>query len=373
MLNEKQQEAIEMASENKIFLIKGAGGTGKTYVAKEIIYRLVDNLKFDFADISVLAPSHKAKEVLSEALNINKDERLRSSLGNEALIKLDTIQNYCGYKKNKQGNFVQMVEARTCHALLIDEVSMLSQDLWDIVKNTAGHIILLGDPDHQLPPPQSVVANFDDIPSIELTEQMRQVDTNDSLSKLIFKLRNYQPLTDINLDKSLEQVSKEKELLEAFHECNGTKILLSLMNEIVNEYNKAYKTEVILEPLYKLGDNLILQETVTKGKKTIFHSGDEVVIISILKNGSKGEIASLDRKASHTIAFTPNTVKHKFAQTIHKSQGSTYDHVFIDVTLPDYMDKEDIRRLLYVAFSRAREKATFFNPKNKSHQENTND
>ena len=52
-------------------------------------------------------------------------------------------------------------------------------------------------------------------------------------------------------------------------------------------------------------------------------------------------------------------VHHADALTVHSSQGSTYDEVFIDAT--DIMQApSDIRRLAYVAISRAKTKAHIF-------------
>ena len=50
-----------------------------------------------------------------------------------------------------------------------------------------------------------------------------------------------------------------------------------------------------------------------------------------------------------------------YASTIHKSQGSTFDEVLIDLgSFRSCQDPEVAARLLYVAVSRARKKIKFY-------------
>ena len=49
-----------------------------------------------------------------------------------------------------------------------------------------------------------------------------------------------------------------------------------------------------------------------------------------------------------------------YASTVNKAQGSTYDNVYIDLNdIGKCYDKDQVRRMLYVALSRARHKAVF--------------
>ena len=50
-----------------------------------------------------------------------------------------------------------------------------------------------------------------------------------------------------------------------------------------------------------------------------------------------------------------------YATTVHKSQGSTYDEVLIDLdSFKSCWDKDVAARLLYVAVSRAKNKVMFY-------------
>ena len=54
-------------------------------------------------------------------------------------------------------------------------------------------------------------------------------------------------------------------------------------------------------------------------------------------------------------------LRPKDASTVHKAQGSTFDTAFIDLTdLSTCRDKNQAARLLYVAFSRARNRVVLY-------------
>jgi Cdc6-like AAA superfamily ATPase len=56
-------------SENPAIVIKGSAGTGKTYLTKYIVDHIMDNLYYQ---IVAIAPTHKARRVLSKMLNKNR-------------------------------------------------------------------------------------------------------------------------------------------------------------------------------------------------------------------------------------------------------------------------------------------------------------
>jgi exodeoxyribonuclease-5 len=53
-------------------------------------------------------------------------------------------------------------------------------------------------------------------------------------------------------------------------------------------------------------------------------------------------------------------VDYAYAMTVHKSQGSTFDHVLVDV--PDLMTSGGMQaRILYTAVTRPAKSLTFYN------------
>ena len=386
MLNNLQKEAIEMAKKHSILLIKGAGGTGKTHVVKELIEDLIreHSIMDGILDIYAVAPSHKAKFVLMEALEVDSETSILEvelpsdeEYGKDSLLygiknmsygtlRVQTISKYGNFRPDKKGNYFHTGHTvKTCDLLIIDEVSMLTQDHWGTIKNSAKKIILLGDPDHQLlSPAKAKRVNLDGIPFIELTEQMRQKNTDSSLYKLLTQYRNYENPHDIKSDLSLQAVNSEEELMMAYHQCASTsKTILAHTNESINAYNTFYKIDILKEPFFKEGDEAVMQKPLESKRKTVFNNGDHVFIVSSSLSGKKGSIRGKNSDEVYETSFHPSILKHIFAQTITKSQGSTYDYVFIDMSMTSYMNEEEKRRLLYTAFSRARIQVVFLNSK----------
>ncbi len=288
-------------------------------------------------------------------------------------LKVQTISKYANFTPNKKGFYSHNgYEPKKCDLLIIDEISMLTQDHWNTIKNYGKNIILLGDPEHQLlPPGKAKRVNLDKIPSIELTEQMRQKDTKSSLYKLLTQLRNYEQPHHIEMDSSLQEVNSAEELMMAYHQCDSdSKTILSYMNERVDTFNKYYKTKILKKPLFEKGDMVVLQKSFERKRKTIFNNGEHVLIDFSYLGGKKGWIKGKNSDKTYETSFNPSILKHIYAQTITKSQGSTYDYVFIDMHMGNHLDEDEVRRLRYTAFGRARIKVVFFNSKAKKGKAN---
>ena len=139
-----------------IFLLSGAAGTGKTTVVTQY-----ERKRKDYK-IIYLAPTHKAKNVLKE---MGKKLKLPNSYG-----KYSTIHSFfcisISYDKKGKARFETNAESfarkyqdkffNTNLLIVIDEISMIGNDLYEIIIEYSKHypqikIILLGDI-CQLPP-----------------------------------------------------------------------------------------------------------------------------------------------------------------------------------------------------------------------------
>ena len=327
-LNTKQEQAVELVNKHDITYIKGSAGTGKTYTSKVILEQ------FSSKHIVAVAPSHKAKSVLMQSL--------------EDLCEVTTVSSYLG-KRPIKGKFIKMKESMTCDILLVDEASMLSEEDFNQLKVTASKVILLGD-SKQLPPVNSTQADLSSIPSIELTEQMRQQDTSSSMYKAIQAFTEGKGLKDIQEDSSFKKVDTESELMLAYAECeSANKVIIAYDNPQVDSYNFALQEQLHHRDRYQVDDKLILQKPATVNKRPVMNNGELVTLLSI--DGSKGIISN--GKNQVEVNLKPDMVKHTYAMTAHKTQGSTYDHIFIDVNNIAKAKDLQLLKLLYVAFSRA--------------------
>lgn len=191
-LNEGQQEAyIQMrafleAHGQTMYLLEGYAGTGKTYLVGKILRYIKE--KHTNWRIAVTAPTNKAVKVL-----------MRSGSINDSKVKFQTIHKLLGLKEEITADGKQIFtrnKYEECsieehHVIIIDEVSMLNDDLFQEIQQYAGivKIIFMGDP-AQIPP----VGREDCIPFKEdgrekykiqrylLTEIMRQTEGNPILA-----------------------------------------------------------------------------------------------------------------------------------------------------------------------------------------------
>lgn len=175
--NEGQTKALDLLndfikSDEKVFLLQGKGGTGKTTIIKKLLQQLPSS------DVLGIAPSHKAVKVLKKSIN-NNDIKTRT-LASALAIKLD--ENTGNFEKDLWARKQNDIPINKANYIIIDEASMISDDLLneilEWVKPNA-KIILMGDK-AQLPPvgqsTDSKVFDFDN--GYELTEKMRQAATS---------------------------------------------------------------------------------------------------------------------------------------------------------------------------------------------------
>jgi hypothetical protein len=194
--NDEQYQGIQKIrnwlKNNKIFFtLSGFAGTGKTTIIKKI---LDENKR---KRIVVSAPTHKAKKVVMKTTG-QDGETLQSLLGLRPDVDLDDFN-----PNDPKFNPIAKPKMDNYNFIIIDEASMINEDLFEMIKELAKYIrgikiLFMGDP-AQIPPvgeKESIV--FDDETGIEdvhqLTQVMRQEDGNplafvyDSLRKNLMVL-----------------------------------------------------------------------------------------------------------------------------------------------------------------------------------------
>jgi len=178
-------------------MITGAAGTGKSTLAAEIIRYFTHN---DILrnDIQCTALTHKALNELRKKMDeIGIDEN--------DLNGISTIHSYMGIKpvinpKTGKEEFKAEYNSKQkkCSILIIDEVSMMDNELFKIVQNGTqlfDEIILIGD-EFQVPPVNNTEMKLFKDPNIqkfELTEVTRQAKGNPIIQlsqEIVHKIRN---------------------------------------------------------------------------------------------------------------------------------------------------------------------------------------
>jgi len=165
-LAENQKEAIKIASKNKVMVITGGPGTGKTTLVKSLL-RAFSKQKLH---IKLCAPSGRAAKRLSETTNMEATTIHR-------LLEIDPTHG--GFKRNENNHL-------SCDYLVVDESSMVDIPLfYSLLKALPSHtaLLLVGDI-NQLPSVGAGQALKDIIESktvstIYLTEIFRQAADSD--------------------------------------------------------------------------------------------------------------------------------------------------------------------------------------------------
>jgi len=370
-------------------------GVGKTYTANSIIKKYLETL--EATDIVVLAPSHQAKAVIASMID-NKD------------IEVNTIQSHCKFiPKWERGEQVFKhtgAPANKKKVAIVDEISMVEMNQFNVLKKSTGKIICLGDK-NQLTPVGSKQMDLSQIKVVELTEQMRQKRTDTSLYESIqrvkYAVENNTPVNmdGIKPDDSLILTSERKVLFNSYLvDESKSKVLVAATNVLVDRYNLEVK-KAIGDDIYEPGDILILQAPYwikyDKDASSDLKNGDIVEIKSVTDDGEylllrvsyidtdelidllipkdkdvhatfvdvlkqeciRGQQPWIELyKLKHEIGL----VKHAHSMTVNKTQGSTFDNVYIDLKdlkqIVNWSGYNEYARGLYVALSRARSKVT---------------
>jgi exodeoxyribonuclease-5 len=200
-LNEGQQAAflglVKFIRESEGYegaVLKGYAGTGKTY----LISRFVDYITkaYPNRNIAVTAPTNKAVKVLCQGNTFSETNIIKTKHGGNA-VRYGTIHSLLGLKQKIGADgtisFVRdktKSDLRGIKYIIVDEASMLSNELYSLINQYKGNIdvIYMGDP-AQIPPINEEyskpfdVNNPDKLFKLELTEIMRQKGDNPIINR----------------------------------------------------------------------------------------------------------------------------------------------------------------------------------------------
>ena len=364
--NNEQRTAIKSSLEKNLNIITGGPGTGKTTIIKGIVelYKKIHKLSFlDLQnEIVLLAPTGRAAKRMGEA----------------ALMPSYTIHRFLKWdKENDKFNINEQNKSKV-NFVIIDEVSMIDTLLLDnLLKGLKKDvkIVMIGDYNQlESVGPGKILKDLVDsdvVNVIRLTELYRQKENSyiATLAKQI-KENDY----DFNF---IDKMSDFR-----FIESDNYNIKNYLKTLCEKAIEKGYSSNDIevLAPLYKGEngiDNLnrILQDIFNRdvGQPSI-KSGDVIYRVNdkILQlendpdnnvfNGDIGYIKSIENNTliidfdGNIVKYSKNnfsTIKHGYAISIHKAQGSEFKIVMMPIS---YSYKIMLyKKIIYTGITRARE------------------
>ncbi len=368
--NTDQEKAIIGALNNNITIISGGPGTGKTTIINAITKLYIEDKKLGPADImesvALLAPTGRAAKKLSSSTS----------------LPAYTIHRYLKWYKDSNDFFYNAYNKTHHRLIIVDEVSMIDIELFNALLNGISpnvKLILVGDT-FQLPSVGPGLVLDDLISSdyfnfIPLNQIYRQSD-NSYIPYLAKEIKNN--------DLSEEFLSKKDDYSFFQTKSNQIKDAIEQIIRISLSKNIDEKSMQILAPMYK-GENgidnlnVILQSIYNPPSDekeelryldVIYREGDKVLqLVNDLDNNVfNGDIGYIERiyGGKVIIDFEGNRVeyekknlkqiKHAYAITIHKSQGSEFEHVIMPISTSYY--KMLYNKLIYTGISRAKKTLT---------------
>ena len=298
--NEEQMAALEhlasfMKSDKDIItcVLSGSAGTGKTSLVKIFLeyVRLTHR-----SQIKLVAPTHKAKAVLSRLSSNTTATTLHKVLGlkpNFNILEFDA-------KNMKFLDSLDFTLFDTIKELIIvDECSMINNDLYDLLvkkANKKDKVLFLGDIKQIAPVKQGSVSKVftnTDYPGINLNKVERQREN--PLINTLTKLRDnvaFDYETEVNQDKGIyvhDIDSFKVALSDSFFSLDvlnkapqGVKIL-AYTNNRVQAFNRfARKLMAIGKEAVNKGEFLMAYDSYSRGFDQIIHNGTEYIVVSAL-------------------------------------------------------------------------------------------
>jgi ATP-dependent exoDNAse (exonuclease V) alpha subunit len=290
----------DMMWDNEISL-SGAAGTGKTYLTTKLVKKLISSYH-----ITITAPTHKALQVLrqnllSEEIENVETKTLQSFLNIKLITDFDKgIQKFEPIKSKEKDNSKTDI-------LIVDESSMISQDLYDYIinaieKQRVKAVLFVGDEFQLLP----IDGNDNKVLNIrnkyKLEKIVRQAQDSYIINvatkaRDIIKSKKYITLREFFDDESFKHKIKFINTEKEFHDdfctpdtwAKKDKVIASFTNKSVEYHNKIirerfWNAQNIFEiPTLLSGDKVIFQEANVIDDKIVHQNSDIVEISSASK------------------------------------------------------------------------------------------
>ncbi|WP_404785227.1 ATP-dependent RecD-like DNA helicase [Altericista sp. CCNU0014] len=401
-----------LASEADLFLLQGFAGTGKTTTIQSFIRDA--QLKQKRAKVAFTAPTNKAVKVLSRMASEWNLQSVDAMTIHQLLgLQLKPSRDG-GMKLEPKGiDYLSRYDL-----IVLDEASMVNNELWThimfgLANGSSAKLICMGDP-AQLPPVGEEASQVFGITDVaELTEVVRQAKDN-PIAELVDVARQavYDPSVVIpkqsnrTLAEGVWWIDRQEwlhHLLAAFRsegfqqDADRVRALAWTNRECnwLNNYVRAgiygadasafVEGELLIarEPIFE-GDEIVLptssecrvlgaSESLRDGYRcwnlTVLSDEGEMYDFEVLHRSERRRylrnLGELERKARQK--WTKRNWKaffelqqqfasldYGYAITIHKSQGSTFQNVFVvDRDIDCNPNRAEAAQCRYVAYSRA--------------------
>ncbi len=375
ILTKKQEEGLNIAvsrylNHEPYTIISGYAGVGKS----TLVTFIIDALNIDRDLVAYVAYTGKASLVLKEKGCPNP------TTAHQLLYKAIPKNDGTFYLQKKRPLDKQY------KLIVVDEVSMLPQEMWDLLLSHYIHVIALGDPG-QLPP-VGRENNILDHPHIFLDEIMRQAEESEII-RLTMDIRAGKPLQKLNgsevmiIDKSdmvegmynwadqiicgknetrfaiNDQIRKIRFGVESQMPIIGDKVVCGHNDwELLSMVQSQPLVNGLIGTISSIQPMSFIAPYV--GQVDLLQCGldiDDYDYYDPIPMDAKKFLQHQDTVTKENFRYLKNfkikPFEYAYAITCHKSQGSEYNKVLV---LEEYLRGSDHKRWLYTAATRAAQK-----------------
>lgn len=396
-----------LSDKGDFFVLKGYAGTGKSFC----ITKLPKVANVRPSDMCFTAPTNKAVKVLRNYLDANGLQASPS----KTIYSLLGLSLQANGEVKELARPDEPVDLSRFKVIVVDEASMVNRFLMEAIRDAYDDwkvpFIFMGDP-AQLPPVGETTAPVWKLSDgAELTTVMRYGNSMLDLATAIRKIVD-SPFPSIKIATNppvfrhgrADWLNAAVENLELFKE--GEAKMIAWRNVTVDTHNKFIRAEIFGRAesranVWLPGDNIVATamlknlddeifmrtdeeatiEQIALGKHPKYQEFEIFNLLCLLEGGGKTTIRTLTPEGQFHLnnrlnelsmeakggkkykwrefwqlkeAF--NEVRHSYAITSHRSQGSSYRKVWVD--LEDIMlnrNRQEAFRSLYVSCTRQRE------------------
>lgn len=366
-LNDQQQQAILSCLQEKVSIITGGPGTGKTTLLSTLL-KVLDSYQISY---KLAAPTGRAAKRMMESTK-------RHAMTIHRLLEFDP--SVMRFQRNEQN-------ALQTDIIIIDEASMLDIFLMHaIVKATAinTHLVFIGDVD-QLPSvgPGNVLQDLIESNKVACTKLIhifRQAE-NSMIIQNAHKINQGEFPSG-----SIENCKKDFYFIKNDIPEQTFQYIQQILNKTIKQHNIHNNNVTVLTPMnkgavgtqklnYDLQQLLNPQQTSKQASfaGTTYKIDDRVMQIrnnydKKVFNGDIGTIKDVNTEEKLVIVnFDEQSISYSFdelnelvlayAVTIHKSQGSEHDAIIVPIFMQHFMLLQ--RNLIYTAITRAKKLCIF--------------
>lgn len=405
-LNDQQATAVEAIKSHLLqdigapfMVFEGPAGTGKTFCMKKVARDVKRSIVFT-------APTNKAVRVLREAIT-----------GDDYKPSCRTIYSLLGLQMQINGELKEIgrsddaeLDLSEARVVVIDEASMVNQLLWRYIQEASAAFprlrwLLMGDR-WQLPPVGEDMSPVWSLEKrVELSQVMRQDNSILLLASLVrgliqtpfkaLQLTRTDEIFPLTANDFVQQI-----LTDADDFLAGKAKAIAWRNAVVDKLNRAVRVRLFADPdtyPWQPGDRITVTEPVKDLEGELVATTDEegtvesatieqhpiegefkcwrivmrsdfnasVVLWSLHPSEAARHQARVNRMATEArvdkklwknfweFKETFHSVRHAYAITAHRAQGSTYEKAYVnwrDVLLNQ--NRSEAYRCLYVAVTR---------------------